>query len=40
VLAEVDEGKAASVAVGERLELTPFNAVGLPGPLTRYRRTR
>ncbi|MFF5211164.1 GNAT family N-acetyltransferase [Streptosporangium sp. NPDC000396] len=41
VLAEVDEGNAASVAVVERLGMTPFEVVpGLLGPMTRYRRTR
>jgi len=40
VLAEVDEGNAASVAVVERLGMTA-NAVvpGVLGPMTRYRRT-
>ncbi|GAA2420007.1 GNAT family N-acetyltransferase [Nonomuraea africana] len=41
VLAEVDEGNAASVAVVERLGMAPFAVVpGLLGPMTRYRRTR
>jgi hypothetical protein len=40
VLAEVDEGNAASAAVEDRPGLTRFDAVGLPGPMTRYRRTR
>jgi hypothetical protein len=41
VLAEVDAGNAASVAVVERLGMTPFEVVpGLLGPMTRYRRTR
>ncbi|GAA3020458.1 GNAT family N-acetyltransferase [Streptosporangium longisporum] len=41
VLAEVDEGNAASVAVAERLGMTPFETIpGLLGPMTRYRRTR
>ncbi|GAA3211582.1 GNAT family N-acetyltransferase [Nonomuraea helvata] len=40
VLAEVDQGNAASVAVVERLGMTPFAVVpGLLGPMTRYRRT-
>ncbi|MEV1176709.1 GNAT family N-acetyltransferase [Nonomuraea sp. NPDC049784] len=40
VLAEVDKGNAASVAVVERLGMTPFAVVpGLLGPMTRYRRT-
>ncbi|MFI7633263.1 GNAT family N-acetyltransferase [Nonomuraea sp. NPDC049400] len=40
VLAEVDEGNAASVAVIERLGMTPFEVVpGLLGPMTRYRKT-
>ncbi|MGH3153187.1 MAG: GNAT family N-acetyltransferase [Streptosporangiaceae bacterium] len=39
VLAEVDAGNAASVAVIERLGMTPFGVVpGLLGPMTRYRR--
>ena len=39
VLAEVDEGNAASVAVVERLGMTAFDVVpGLLGPMTRYRR--
>ena len=41
VLAEVDEGNAASVAVVERLGMTQFQVVsGLLGPMTRYRRPR
>ncbi|SNT07464.1 Protein N-acetyltransferase, RimJ/RimL family [Streptosporangium subroseum] len=41
VLAEVDADNAASVAVVERLGMTPFEVVpGLLGPMTRYRRTR
>jgi [ribosomal protein S5]-alanine N-acetyltransferase len=41
VLAEVDEGNSASVAVVGRLGMTPFEVVaGLLGPMTRYRRTR
>ncbi|GAA3447587.1 hypothetical protein Pve01_39460 [Planomonospora venezuelensis] len=41
VLAEVDEGNAASAAVVTRLGMTPFATVpGLLGPMTRYRRTR
>ena len=37
VLAEVDEGNTASVAVLERLGMTPFDVVpGLLGPMTRY----
>ena len=40
VLAEVDEGNTASIAVIERLGMTPFEAVpGVLGPMTRYRRT-
>lgn len=40
VLAEIDEGNAASVAVVERLGMTAFESVpGLLGPMTRYRRT-
>jgi [ribosomal protein S5]-alanine N-acetyltransferase len=40
VLAEVDEGNAASVAVVKRLGMTAFDVVpGLLGPMTRYRRT-
>ena len=39
VLAEVDEGNAASVAVIKRLGMTPFAVVpGALGPMTRYRR--
>jgi [ribosomal protein S5]-alanine N-acetyltransferase len=39
VLAEVDEGNTASIAVLERLGMTPFEVVpGLLGPMTRYRR--
>ncbi|GIH81092.1 GNAT family N-acetyltransferase [Planobispora longispora] len=41
VLAEIDEGNAASVAVVVRLGMTPFAVVpGVLGPLVRYRRTR
>jgi ribosomal-protein-alanine N-acetyltransferase len=41
VLAEIDEGNAASVAVAERLGMTAFEVVpGLLGPMTRYRRRR
>ena len=40
VLAEVDEGNAASVAVIKRLGMTPFEVVpGVLGPMTRYRKT-
>ncbi len=40
VLAEVDEGNAASVAVIKRLGMTPYAVVpGLLGPMTRYRIT-
>ncbi|MFD9943352.1 GNAT family N-acetyltransferase [Nonomuraea sp. NPDC059023] len=40
VLAEVDEGNTASIAVVERLGMTPFETVaGLLGPMIRYRRT-
>jgi RimJ/RimL family protein N-acetyltransferase len=40
VLAEVDEGNAASVAVVKRLGMTPYTVVpGLLGPMTRYRTT-
>jgi [ribosomal protein S5]-alanine N-acetyltransferase len=40
VLAEVDEGNAASVAVVKRLGMTAFGVVpGVLGPMTRYRRT-
>ena len=40
VLAEVDEGNAASVAVVKRLGMTPYAVVpGLFGPMTRYRTT-
>jgi len=39
VLAEVDEGNAASVAVVKRLGMTPFAVMpGALGPMTRYRR--
>jgi [ribosomal protein S5]-alanine N-acetyltransferase len=39
VLAEVDEGNTASVAVVERLGMTPFDVVpGVLGPMTRFRR--
>jgi [ribosomal protein S5]-alanine N-acetyltransferase len=41
VLAEVDEGNAASVAVIERLGMTRFDVVpGELGPMGRYRRAR
>jgi [ribosomal protein S5]-alanine N-acetyltransferase len=41
VLAEIDEGNAASARVAERLGLTAFAVVpGLLGPVTRYRKTR
>jgi [ribosomal protein S5]-alanine N-acetyltransferase len=41
VLAEVDEGNAASVAVADRLGMTRFQVVpGRFGPMIRYRRTR
>ena len=40
VLAEVDEGNAASAAVLGRLGMIPFAVVpGLLGPMTRYRKT-
>ena len=40
VLAEVDEGNAASVAVVKRLGMTPYAVVpGLLGSMTRYRTT-
>lgn len=40
VLAEVDEGNVASVAVIKRLGMTPFEVVpGKLGPMTRYRKT-
>jgi RimJ/RimL family protein N-acetyltransferase len=39
VLAEVDEGNTASIAVVGRLGMTPFDVVpGALGPMTRYRR--
>lgn len=39
VLAEIDEGNAASVAVVKRLGMTPYEVVpGVLGPMTRYRR--
>lgn len=41
VLAEVDNGNAASAAVIKRIGLIPFDEVpGLLGPMTRYRKTR
>jgi [ribosomal protein S5]-alanine N-acetyltransferase len=41
VLAEVDAGNTASIAVVERLGMTPFDVVpGLLGPMTRYRKTK
>ena len=40
ILAEVDQGNAASVAVVTRLGMTPFAVVpGVLGPMTRYRAT-
>ena len=40
VLAEVDEGNTASIAVVQRLGMTPFDLVpGLLGPMIRYRKT-
>ena len=40
VLAEIDEGNAASVAVVKRLGMTPYAVVpGVLGPMTRYRTT-
>ncbi len=40
VLAEVDEGNTASIAVIERLGMTPFDVVpGVLGPMIRYRKT-
>ncbi|HWN60461.1 MAG TPA: GNAT family N-acetyltransferase [Streptosporangiaceae bacterium] len=40
VLAEVDEGNTASIAVIERLGMTEFDVVpGLLGPMARYRKT-
>ena len=40
VLAEVDEGNAASLAVVKRLGMTAYAVVpGLLGPMTRYRIT-
>jgi [ribosomal protein S5]-alanine N-acetyltransferase len=40
VLAEVDEGNTASIAVIKRLGMTPFDvAPGRLGPMTRYRKT-
>ena len=40
VLAEVDEGNAASVAVVKRLGMAPYAVVrGTLGPMTRYRTT-
>ena len=40
VLAEVDEGNTASIAVIERLGMTEFEVVpGLLGPMARYRKT-
>jgi len=41
VLAEVDAGNTASIAVIERLGMTPFELVpGVLGPMARYRKTR
>jgi RimJ/RimL family protein N-acetyltransferase len=40
VLAEVDEGNTASIAVIERLGMTEFDVMpGLLGPMARYRKT-
>jgi ribosomal-protein-alanine N-acetyltransferase len=40
VLAEVDEGNTASIAVVQRLGMIPFDLVpGLLGPMIRYRKT-
>jgi [ribosomal protein S5]-alanine N-acetyltransferase len=40
VLAEVDDGNTASIAVIERLGMTQFDVVpGLLGPMIRYRKT-
>ena len=40
VLAEIDEGNTASIAVIERLGMTRFDVVpGLLGPMVRYRKT-
>ena len=40
VLAEVDEGNVASVAVVKRIGMTPYAVVpGVLGPMTRYRTT-
>jgi ribosomal-protein-alanine N-acetyltransferase len=40
VLAEVDEGNTASIAVIERLGMTEFDVMpGLLGPVARYRKT-
>ena len=40
VLAEVDEGNTASIAVIERLGMTEFGVMpGLLGPMARYRKT-
>ncbi len=41
VLAEIDEGNVASVAIVKRLGMTPFEVVpGVLGPMTRYRTKR
>jgi RimJ/RimL family protein N-acetyltransferase len=41
VLAEIDEGNVASVAIAKRLGMTPFEVVpGVLGPMTRYRTRR
>ncbi len=41
VLAEIDQGNAASVAVIERLGMVPYDLVpGVLGPMTRYRKVR
>ncbi len=40
VLAEIDEGNTASIAIIERLGMTRYTVVpGVLGPMTRYRRT-
>ena len=40
LLAEVDAGNKASIAVIERLGMTPFDTVpGVLGPMIRYRKT-
>ena len=41
VLAEIDQGNAASAVVAARLGMTAFEVVpGVLGPMTRYRKTR